>query len=116
MRHTFTMLMIIGALALAPAAFAAAPQSAGSTKTAATHSGSHALRGVVKSMDDSTLVVTPSGKKTDMTFALNQATTKEGSPAVGSMVAVRYKTEAGKNVATAVAVQSAKTGKSKNGK
>jgi hypothetical protein len=66
-------------------------------------------------MDDSALVVTASGKKaTDMTFVLNQATTREGSPSVGSVVSVRYKSEAGKMVATAVAVQpapKAKTGK-----
>ena len=60
-------------------------------------------------MDDSSLVVTAWGKKaTDMTFGVESgATTKEGSPAVGSMVSVRYRTEGGKMVATAVAAQPA---------
>ena len=59
-------------------------------------------------MDDSSLVVHASGKKaTDMSFVVNGSTTKEGSPAVGSTVSVRYKTEGGKMIATAVAVQPA---------
>src|SRR5262245_14108052 len=116
MRHTLTTLMIVGALAFSTVGFAAESQkSSGSTKSAAS-SASHSVHGVVKSMDDSTLVVTPSGKKTDMTFALNQSTTKEGSPAVGSTVSVRYKSEGGKMVATAVAVQPAAHSKSKTGK
>jgi hypothetical protein len=123
MRHTFTTLMIVGALALSSVAFAGAVQAQKASSSSAKHdtmapAGSHAVRGVVKSMDDSSLVVTASGKKaTDMTFVLNQATTKEGSPAVGSMVSVRYKTDAGKMVATAVSVQPAgKMGKPKTGK
>lgn len=125
MRQAFTTFMIVGALALSSVAFAgAATQKSSSTgkKTSAmapaSTTASHAVRGVVKSMDDSSLVVTASGKKaTDMTFVLNGSTTKEGSPAVGSTVSVRYKSEAGKMVATAVAVQpAAKTGKSTSGK
>jgi uncharacterized protein DUF5666 len=111
MRQAFTTFMIVGALALSSAAFAgAAAQKSGSTAkhTASTSTASHAVRGVVKSIDDSSLVVTASGKKTaDMTFVVNSSTTKEGSPAVGSTVSVRYKTEGGKMVATAVAVQPA---------
>ena len=121
MRHAFTTLIVVGALALAPSAFAGAAQAQKSAKHAAsttTTAASHAIRGVVKSMDDSSLVVTASGKKaTDMTFVVNQSTTKDGAPAVGSTVSVRYRTEAGKMVATAVAVQpAAKTGKSKTSK
>jgi len=119
MRHTFTALMFVGVLAFAPVAFAQASKSSGSSaKHAATaETGSHSVHGVVKSIDDSTLVVTPSGKKTDMTFVVNQSTTKEGSPAAGSMVSVRYKSEAGKMVATAVQVTPAHSGKTaKKGK
>jgi hypothetical protein len=120
MRQVFTTLMIVGALALSPAAFAAAAQKSGSTAkhTASTSTASHAVRGVVKSMDDSSLVLTESGKKPkDMTFVVNGSTTKEGSPAVGSTVSVRYKSEGGKMIATAVAVQPAATSaKPKTGK
>ena len=115
MRQAFTTFMIVGALALSTVAFAGAGQQKSSstakhssTTAPASSTASHAVRGVVKSMDDSSLVVTASGKKaTDMTFVLNGSTTKEGSPAVGSTVSVRYKTEAGKMIATAVAVQPA---------
>ena len=125
MRQAFTTFMIVGALALSSVAFAGAEaqksSSTGKKASAmapASTTASHAVHGVVKSMDDSSLVVTASGKKaTDMTFVLNGSTTKEGSPAVGSTVSVRYKSEAGKMVATAVAVQpAAKTAKSKSGK
>ena len=125
MRQAFTTFMIVGALALSSVAFAGAEaqksSSTGKKASAmapASTTASHAVLGVVESMDDSSLVVTASGKKaTDMTFVLNGSTTKEGSPAVGSTVSVRYKSEAGKMVATAVAVQpAAKTGKPKSGK
>jgi hypothetical protein len=113
--------MVAGVLALSPVAFAAtAGQKSSSTAkhSSSASTASHAVKGVVKSMDDSSLVVTASGKKaTDMTFVLNASTTKEGTPAVGSTVSVRYKTEAGKMVATAVAVQpAAHTAKPKTGK
>lgn len=123
MRQAFTTFMIVGALALSSVAFAGAEVQKSTGKKAsamapASTTASHAVRGVVKSMDDSSLVVTASGKKAaDMTFVVNGSTTKEGSPAVGSMVSVRYKTEAGKMVATAVAVQpAAKSAKPKAGK
>ena len=126
MRQAFTTFMIVGALALSTVAFAGAGQQKSSGSTAkhssttapASSTASHAVRGVVKSMDDSSLVVTASGKKaTDMTFVVNGSTTKEGAPAVGSTVSVRYKTEAGKMIATAVAVQpAATTSKPKTGK
>lgn len=126
MRQAFTTFMLVGALALSSVAFAGAEAQKGSAKKtsasamapASTKAASHAVRGVVKSMDDSSLVVTASGKKAaDMTFVVNGSTTKEGAPAVGSTVSVRYRTEAGKMIATAVAVQpTAKSAKPKAGK
>ena len=44
----------------------------------------------------------------EMTFVLNSATTKTGTPVVGANVQVRYKTEAKQNIATAVTVAAAK--------
>ena len=69
----------------------------------------HATKGVVKSVDASSLVITGTGPKAkEMTFVLNSATMKTGTPAVGATVQVRYKTEAKQNIATAVSVSGKK--------
>ncbi len=83
------------------------------TKTTTKAAPTHATRGVVKSVDDSTLVITKSGKKPeDMTFTIDANTHKEGAVAPGAPVSVRYH-EAGKtHVATAVSVEQAKTSSS----
>ena len=66
--------------------------------------------GVVKSVDDSTLVITKGGKKPeDMTFMLNANTHKEGAVAAGVPVSVRYHEDGKTHVATAVTVEPAKT-------
>jgi hypothetical protein len=83
-----------------PAAKAAKP-AAPATKTA---------HGVVKSMDATTLVVTPKGGK-DLTFALDNSTQKEGNPAVGSTVTVKYKAEGTTMTATDVKAEAAKAAK-----
>src|SRR5215204_4113104 len=64
------------------------------TKTTTKAAATHATRGVVKSVDDATLVITKSGKKPDeMTFTLNGSTHKEGAVGVGAPVSVRYQEE-----------------------
>jgi hypothetical protein len=69
----------------------------------------HATRGVVKSMDTSTLVITRTGKMHgDMTFALNSTTHLQGTVAVGTPVSVRYREDAKTYVATAVTAQPTK--------
>jgi hypothetical protein len=69
----------------------------------------HATKGVVKSVDATSLVITTSGAKAkDMTFVLDSATVKTGTATVGATVQVRYKTEAKKNIATAVSVSEKK--------
>ena len=106
-----TLVLVVG-LAVAGNAFAAAPkavpansapQAAKKTATAATHT----VKGTVKSIDNSTLVLTPK-KGSEMTFALDTTTTKQGSPAVGSDVSVKYHTEGKTMMATAIAAQPAK--------
>ena len=95
---------IAGIAATRQAAPAAAKKEAtGNTSKAAP---THATRGVVKSVDDSSLVITRHGKKPeDMTFTLNGSTHKEGAVAVGAPVSVRYQ-ESGKTyIATAVSVE-----------
>jgi hypothetical protein len=102
MRHLARTFVLVGALAMASTAFAAAPQTSSSAKKAATPA-SHTVKGTVKSIDNSSLVI--SGKKGDMTFALDSATVKQGSPATGSDVSVKYHTEGKTMMATAVTAQ-----------
>jgi hypothetical protein len=66
----------------------------------------HSTKGVVKSVDDTSMVVTlPTGKTKEMTFVLNPSTERKGTVAVGATVQVRYKTEGTQQVATAISVQ-----------
>ena len=117
MRKVLTTFALVAALAVAGAAQAAqatakkdAAKPAGTAKPAA--AASHSVKGTVKSMDASTLVITKSGKAGgDMTFTVNADTKKDGAPAVGSAVSVRYRTEGSTNVATAVTAQAAKPAK-----
>ena len=91
------------AQAAKPAAKSAAP--AAKSTTAAVH----ATRGVVKSVDDKSLVISrQNGKEKDMTFVLNASTQHKGTAAVGATVQVRYRAEGSENVATAVTVQEKK--------
>ena len=81
---------------------AAKKEATSSSKAAPTH----ATKGVVKSVDDSTLVITHNGKKAEeMTFTLNGSTHKEGAVAVGVPVSVRYTDNGKTHVATAVSVE-----------
>jgi hypothetical protein len=105
MRHIARTLVLVGALALAGSAFAATPQAAASAKktTAATHTA----KGTVKSLDNSTLVLSRK-KGADITFALDANVAKQGAPAVGSDVSVRYHTEGRTMMAEAITVQPVK--------
>ena len=116
MKFTRTAAIVLGALITLSSAGFASPvtQSAakGSTKKAAVAPAPavHATSGVVKSIDDSKLVITKSaGKGPETTFMLNASTTKDSSVAAGSKVDVRYHTEGKSKVATAVSVHEAKT-------
>src|SRR5690349_17626853 len=58
--------------------------AAKSQAAAKNESATHSTRGVVKSINDSTLVITRSGKNAgEMTLALNASTHRDGSIAVG---------------------------------
>ena len=85
-------------------------QEVNSTKHASTHAApTHATKGVVKSVDANTLVISHKGKTGgDMTFALNPATHLQGSVAVGASVDVRYREDGKTYVATAVTAQPSK--------
>ena len=63
----------------------------------------HAIRGVVKSMSATTVVIRPSRKATnEMRFVLSPLTHREGQMTVGATVSVRYRIERDTFVATAV--------------
>jgi hypothetical protein len=86
-----------------------ASQPSASQPSAKNESTAHSTRGVVKSINDSTLVITRSGKNAgDMTLALSSSTHREGTIAVGTPVSVRYMHEGKNFVATAISAQQAK--------
>jgi hypothetical protein len=116
MRHAITTIVLLGALS--GSAWAALPQKAGSGKPPAqslkeapkAQPAIHAVRGVVKSVDASSLVIARSGRKAEnLTFVLNPSTMHEGALAVGDNVSVRYRQDGKTLVATAVTGHAKKT-------
>jgi len=113
MRYIIGTLVLVVALAVAGgSAFAAAkaapansaPQASSSAKKSTP--ASHTVKGTVKSLDNSSLVLSHKGG--DMTFVVDNSTAKTGRPAVGSEVSVKYHTEGKTNMATAITAQPAK--------
>jgi hypothetical protein len=105
--------LLVGALAAVPAAGFAAPaakaQTTAAKRTPKAATTRHATTGVVKSIDDKTLVITRPGKKgREMTFALNSSTQREGTVSVGSTVSVRYQEEGNTHVASALVARPAR--------
>jgi hypothetical protein len=104
MRQTLTTGLLLTALAIAGNSAASTPKKAATTP--ASPAATHAVRGVVKSIDASSLVITRSGHKAQLlSFVLNPSTAREGTVDVGSTVAVRYRNDGKALLATAVAVQ-----------
>lgn len=97
-----TTVALTSALLLATSVAFAAPQA--KPVKAATHSTS----GVVQSVTDTSLVIAKVGKKAKTsateTFVVNATTVKSGQVVIGAKVGVRYITDGGHNVATAVTV------------
>jgi len=125
MRKPILTALIAGALSAAPivafgqtsTAKAPAAKQSSTTSTssasqpaAKSESTTHSTRGVVKSINDSTLVITRSSKKNpgDMTLALNSSTHRDGTIAVGTPVSVRYTHEGKTYTAMAITAQQAK--------
>jgi hypothetical protein len=85
----------------------AAPQSSQSCDGKATCDrvlGTHATRGVVRSIDATTMVIARSGARSEMRFDLTSATFRDGLVEVGSVVSVRYREDGKNHVATAIAL------------
>ena len=106
MRHLARTFVLVGALAIAANAYAVAPQ-ASSTASKKAPAASHSVKGTVKSVDNSALVISRK-KGGDMTFVLDSSTTKQGTPAVGSDVSVRYHAEGKTMMASAITVEPVK--------
>ena len=98
MLHTAAALVLFGFLSAV-----GAPQKSESTKP------THAIRGVVKAIGSSYVVITVgSGRKArDMTFALTASTFIEGEPTIGATVSIRYWLDHRLLTATAMATPTA---------
>lgn len=113
---------IVSLLVAAPvlAQTTSAPKPAAKTAPAPKPAASatvHATKGVVKSVDATTLVITKmAGKGAETTFVLNPSTQKQGDISIGASVDVRYHTEGKSKVATAVSVAKAAAAKPKAAK
>ena len=109
MRNLRSTAIAVAWLTFVPAVGFAAPlaqttQSKSSSAPKANHA-THATRGVIKTVDDKTLVVSQKAKSGhEMTFVLEPSTEKVGTMSVGSTVDVRYRTESKRHIATAVTV------------
>jgi hypothetical protein len=75
-------------------------------QTGSTAVATHATKGVVKSIDGTSLVITRSTRRTkEQTFAMDGSTRQVGKVAVGATVEIRYRTQDGHRLATVVSVQ-----------
>ena len=96
------------ALVLAPvrtlAAHTQPPQASDGTAEAGQALGTHATRGIVRTIDANTMVIAR-GNRGIMTFTLTSSTHREGVIVVGSTVSVRYREDGRNHVATAIALQ-----------
>src|SRR5690349_802487 len=106
MRTSLAALMVVGSLAAAPlGALAATPAGtpAAAAKSSKAAKTDHATSGTVKSITDSSLVVTKAGRRhREMTFQLDPSVHKDGTLAVGSHVSIRYRDDGSKHIATAI--------------
>jgi hypothetical protein len=85
------------------------PNAPAQSHPATTAVSNHALSGVVKSVDATTLVVTRAGKSPgEMTFVLSPSTHRDGAIGVGATVQVRFRTEQDTHVATAILATASK--------
>ena len=111
MRKHFIAAVVVGALSAAPVigvAAAGQAQTASTKKVSTKAVPTHATSGVVKSVDASTLVITRDKSRSEMSFALNSSTQRDGEITAGAPVSVRYREDGKTSVATAVRVQQPK--------
>jgi hypothetical protein len=90
---------------------ATAKADAGAKKTAVS---AHTTTGTVKSVSDSSLVISKGGK--DQTFVVNSTTDKKGTVETGAHVSVHYTMDGTNMVATAITASAAKHSAAKSPK
>jgi hypothetical protein len=119
MRNFMKAASLVAVLALVPAVgFAQATKKpakadAATTKKSAAVSA-HTTTGTVKSVSDSSLVISKGGK--DQTFVVNATTDKKGTIETGSHVSVHYTMDGTNMVATAISAAPAKKAATKSPK
>jgi hypothetical protein len=112
--------ILAAALAIPAVSFAQAPAAAPKAdKKAAAKSAAnvatHTTSGTVKSVSDSSLVITGKGAKEE-TFTLNASTKKTGDVKEGAKVTVAYTTEGSAMTATSIKASAAKASKKSTAK
>ena len=83
----------------------AAPTRSIAAQTQSQTLGTHATRGIVRTIDANILVIARAGNRGTMSFSLTSSTHREGTIVVGSTVSVRYREDGKNHVATAIALQ-----------
>ena len=113
MRRHVEAVVMIGALFAVLAAGPTAAPGADQPVKATPALGTHSVRGVVKSVDASRLVIARSGRhRADLTFALCDTTLREGQIAIGQLVSIRYVMDGDARIATAVSAHPENSGRS----
>jgi hypothetical protein len=109
MRRTLMAVTLTLTVMMAPISTLAAqtqpPQASDVTSEAGQPLGTHATRGIVRTIDANTMVIVRAGNRGMMTFSLTSSTHREGVIVVGSTVSVRYREDGRNHVATAIALQ-----------
>ena len=106
MRNTWTTAVLAGCLVLVPArTFAQSASQRDAHDDQQSSAALHATQGTVKSIDDTTLVVSRPHERGDITFTLSAATHRAGNIVVGATVSVRYRDDGKCHIATAVALR-----------
>jgi hypothetical protein len=105
--RTGTTIIVLAVLSALTIGVAASPdgdqQGSGRAAQSTGQTPTHAVRGVVKSINQESLVIVDSGKgRREMTFQLSPSTYREGELTLGATVSVRYRLEGSVLKATAV--------------
>jgi hypothetical protein len=104
-RGTFIACVLVCALSGSASAAATSASDVPGREQTTTLVSTHAVRGLVKSVTTTALVLSRSSKKaSDLVFALSASTVRAGTIEVGSTVSVRYRKEGKALVAMAVTV------------
>jgi hypothetical protein len=107
MRMALAALLTTGALVLGPeiAGAASAQRIESPAEAPGSDSSVHATRGVVKSIDATTLVVARPKNRGDIVFKLSPTLHRDGQIKTGATVSVRYRDDGKDHVATAISLQ-----------